>query len=70
MVVAASPALAADEFIEGVYLQSEELCAQARKDTLQTLIDTGNIVLSKNGLQGAEYNANSFMSARRRVSCR
>lgn len=53
---AASPALAADDFIEGVYLQSEELCAQAKKDTLQTLIDAGNIVLSAHGLQGVEYN--------------
>lgn len=56
MFVAASPALAADDFIEGVYLQSEELCAQAKKDTLQTLIDAGNIVLSAHGLQGVEYN--------------
>jgi hypothetical protein len=53
---AASPALAADDFIEGVYLQSEELCAQAKKDTLQTLMDAGNIVLSAHGLQGVEYN--------------
>jgi hypothetical protein len=56
MLVAASPALAADDFIEGVYLQSEELCKQAKKDTLQTLIDAGNIVLSAHGLQGVEYN--------------
>ncbi|MER8573943.1 hypothetical protein NKH19_20065 [Mesorhizobium sp. M1338] len=56
MFVAASPALAADDFIEGVYLQSEELCKQAKKDTLQTLIDAGNIVLSARGLQGVEYN--------------
>ncbi|TPJ43522.1 hypothetical protein FJ434_00930 [Mesorhizobium sp. B2-5-13] len=56
MFVAASPALAADDFIEGVYLQSEELCVQAKKDTLQTLVDAGNTVLSKNGLQGVEYN--------------
>ena len=56
MFVAASPALAADDFIEGVYLQSEELCAQAKKETLQTLIDAGNIVLSAHGLQGVEYN--------------
>lgn len=53
---AASPALAADDFIKGVYLQSEELCAQAKKDTLQTLIDASNIVLSAHGLQGVEYN--------------
>jgi hypothetical protein len=56
MLVAASPALAAEDFIEGVYLQSEDLCAQAKKDTLQTLIEAGNIVLSARGLQGVEYN--------------
>ena len=56
MFVAAAPALAADDFIDGVYLQSEELCAQAKKDTLQTLIDAGNNVLSAHGLQGVEYN--------------
>ncbi|RUV49752.1 hypothetical protein EOB77_18205 [Mesorhizobium sp. M7A.F.Ca.MR.228.00.0.0] len=56
ILVAASPALAADDFIEGVYLQSEELCKQAKKDTLQTLIDAGNIVLSAYGLQSVEYN--------------
>lgn len=56
MFAAASPALAADDFIEGVYLQSEELCAQAKKDTLQTLIDAGNVVLSAHGLEGVEYN--------------
>ncbi|ESY72988.1 hypothetical protein X743_14020 [Mesorhizobium sp. LNHC252B00] len=56
MFVAASPALAADDFIEGVYLQSEELCKQAKKDTLQTLVDAGNIVLSARGLQSVEYN--------------
>jgi len=55
MLVAVSPA-AAEDFIEGVYLQSEELCAQAKKDTLQTLIEAGNIVLSAHGLQGVEYN--------------
>ena len=56
MFAAASPALAADDFIEGVYLQSEELCAQAKKDTLQTLIDAGNVILSADGLQSVEYN--------------
>jgi hypothetical protein len=51
----ASPAPAAEDFIEGVYLQSENLCAQAKKDTLETLIDAGNIVLSARGLQSVEY---------------
>ncbi|TIX41422.1 MAG: hypothetical protein E5V36_15735, partial [Mesorhizobium sp.] len=56
MLVAASPTLAAENFIEGVYLQSEDLCAQAKKDTLQTVIEGGNIVLSANGLESIEYN--------------
>ncbi|MER9234093.1 hypothetical protein NKI56_18660 [Mesorhizobium sp. M0622] len=56
MLVAASPALAAEDFIKGVYLQSEDLCAQAKKDTLQTVIEGGNIVLSANGLESIEYN--------------
>ncbi|MCP9230396.1 hypothetical protein NMG46_09075 [Mesorhizobium sp. LMG 17147] len=56
MLVAASPALAAEDFINGVYLQSEDLCAQAKKDTLQTVIEGGNIVLSANGLESIEYN--------------
>jgi hypothetical protein len=56
MLIASAPALAAEDFIEGVYLQSEDLCAQARKVTLQTLIEAGNMVLSARGLQGVEYN--------------
>ncbi|MER8505462.1 hypothetical protein [Mesorhizobium sp. M0199] len=56
MLVAASPALAAEDFIEGIYLQSKDLCAQAKKDTLQTVIEGGNIVLSANGLESIEYN--------------
>lgn len=36
MLVAATPAPAADDFIEGVYLQSEELCDKAKNETLQT----------------------------------
>ncbi|RWE60383.1 hypothetical protein [Mesorhizobium sp.] len=51
----ASAAPAAEDFIEGVYLQSEDLCARAKKDTLEALIDAGNIVLSARGLQSVEY---------------
>jgi hypothetical protein len=64
MLVAASPALAAEDFIEGVYLQSEDLCAQAKKDTLQTLIEAGNIVLSARGLQGVEYDCEFLQIAK------
>jgi hypothetical protein len=56
IVVASSPAAAADDFIKGVYLQTEELCAQARKETLQTVIEAGNVILTASGLEGIEYN--------------
>ena len=48
--------LAADDFIKGVYLQSEALCAQAKNDTLQTVIEAGNVVLTARGLDSIEYN--------------
>jgi len=51
-----SVAYAADDFIKGVYLQSEELCAQAKKDSLQTVIEAGNVVLTARGLDSIEYN--------------
>lgn len=65
MLVAASPTLAAENFIEGVYLQSEDLCAQAKKDTLQTVIEGGNIVLSANGLEASNIIVNSCRSPKR-----
>jgi len=49
-------ALAADDFIKGVYLESEALCAQAKSDTLQTVIEAGNVVLTARGLDSIEYN--------------
>jgi hypothetical protein len=49
-------AVAADDFIKGVYLTSEELCAQARKDSLQTVIDAGNTILTARGIESIEYN--------------
>jgi hypothetical protein len=49
-------ASAAEEFITGVYLQSEELCAKAKKNTLQSVIDDGNTVLTADGLESVEYN--------------
>ena len=51
------PAMAADEpFITGVYLQSEELCQRAQSETLQPVIEEGNIALSARGLESIEYN--------------
>ncbi len=36
--------------------QSEALCAQAKSDTLQTVIEAGNVVLTARGLDSIEYN--------------
>lgn len=55
-LIAGSPALAAEDFITGVYLQSEDLCAQARKDGVESLAEAGNVVLSARGLESTEYN--------------
>lgn len=45
-----------EEIIKGVYLKSKALCAKARKDSLQTVIDEGNLVLSNKGIDAIEYN--------------
>lgn len=54
-VCLATPSAAAD-LIEGVYLQTEELCAQAKSDSLQTVIEAGNVMLTERGLESIEYN--------------
>ncbi len=51
----ATPSGAADDFINGVYLQTEELCAQARKDGLQAVLDEGNVYVHAGGIDGVEY---------------
>lgn len=51
-----SAALAADDFIKGVYLTSEDLCVQAKADSLQSVIEAGNLVLTSHGIESIEYN--------------
>jgi hypothetical protein len=48
-------AASSGDFIEGVYLASQELCAKAKKDSLQSIIDDGNTLLTAKGLQSVEY---------------
>lgn len=55
-ILAPSAALAADDFIEGVYLTSPELCAEAKADSLQTVIEAGNVMLTARGIESIEYN--------------
>ncbi|MDP3895309.1 MAG: hypothetical protein Q8Q62_01395 [Mesorhizobium sp.] len=54
--LSASSALAEADFIKGVHLQTEELCAAAKKDGLQSVIEAGNVLLTANGLESIEYN--------------
>lgn len=51
----AAPAFAED-MIDGVYLESEELCEQARKESLQTVLEAGNTMLTARGIEAIEYN--------------
>ncbi len=51
-----SAALAADDFITGVYLTSEDLCAEAKADSLQSVIEAGNTILTARGIESIEYN--------------
>ncbi|XHM78228.1 hypothetical protein ABSY17_12390 [Mesorhizobium sp. ANAO-SY3R2] len=55
LLLGAPAAAQAEDFIKGVYLQSEELCAQAKKETLQSLIDAGSLILSARGIESVEY---------------
>jgi hypothetical protein len=52
----AFPASGADEFIKGVYVQSEELCANAKKSGLEAVLEEGNVILTARGIEGTEYN--------------
>jgi hypothetical protein len=48
-------ASAADDFIKGVYVQSEELCANATKSGLDSVLQEGNVILTARGLEGVDY---------------
>jgi hypothetical protein len=56
LALSSSAAYAADDFITGVYLETEKLCADARKDSLQKVIEEGNLILSERGFDSIEYN--------------
>ena len=58
----------ADDFIKGVYLDSEELCDQAKKESLDKVIEDGNTVLTANGLEATEYNCQFLQVSKSKVS--
>ena len=57
------PAIAADEFIKGVYVESPKICAEAQKD-LQAVVDGSNLLLSSSGFDALEYNC-AFVDVKR-----
>ena len=56
VLAATAAGASAEDFITGVYLQSEELCAQAKKETIQPVIEAGNVLLTARGIEGIEFN--------------
>lgn len=56
ILASGAPAAAEESFIKGIYLQSEQLCTEAKRDSLQTVIEAGNVVLTDRGLESIEYN--------------
>lgn len=56
LICVPSAVWAADDFISGVYLTSPELCAEANADSLQSVIEAGNVMLTARGLESIEYN--------------
>ncbi len=63
-LVSVTPSVAAEEFITGVYAQSEELCAQAKSEGVQSLVEAGNVLLTARGFEGIEYHCEFFAVAK------
>ncbi|MCC6206479.1 MAG: hypothetical protein IT533_15905 [Hyphomicrobiales bacterium] len=53
-----APALAqtADDAVKGVYVGAKELCDQAKSQSLQSVIEAGNTILTNQGLESIEFN--------------
>lgn len=56
LMVQSAAAFAGDDFIKGVYLESQKLCADARKDSLDKVIEASNLILTARGFDALEYN--------------
>ncbi|MCO5164274.1 MAG: hypothetical protein M9939_24610 [Mesorhizobium sp.] len=56
MLAAAFPAAAAEAFVSGVYMRSPELCASAKKNGIESVLEEGNVLLTDRGFESYEYN--------------
>lgn len=56
ILAATLPAAAADSFVTGIYMRSQELCAAAKKSGIESVLEEGNVLLSERGFESYEYN--------------
>ena len=49
-------AAVAQEAVKGLYMRTTELCAQAKKDGLQSVIEANNMILTSRGFETIEFN--------------
>lgn len=56
MLAAAFPAAAAEAFVSGIYLRSQDLCAAAKKNGIESVLEEGNVLLTERGFESYEYN--------------
>lgn len=56
MLAAALPVAAADSFVTGIYMRSQDLCAAAKKSGIESVLEEGNVLLTERGFESYEYN--------------
>ena len=65
LMLAALPAQAQQDFIEGVYLRSPAACEKAKgPDGLQSVFEAGETAMTASGIEGIEYHC-EFMEVHR-----
>ncbi len=56
MFCAPAVAQTAEEVVKGVYVGAKDLCDQAKSQSLQSVIEAGNTILTNSGLESIEFN--------------
>ncbi len=56
ILAATLPAAAADSFVTGIYMRSQDLCAAAKKGGIESVLEEGNVLLTERGFESYEYN--------------
>jgi len=54
----------AQELPDGVHLSPPELCEEARRNGIESVLEQGNLMLTRRGLEGYEYNC-EFIDVRK-----